>query len=216
MAATSVVVVERWPLVRMGIGRALPSLNYRILEEVDSASRAAAVIRRRRPQLVVVGSHLEAEPVAVVLVAKEVGARVVALVPDGVGRRELAALAEAGAVGILACSVDGAGLEAAARRVLAGERALSPELVPALAGVLPPPPAANGTGPARRIGDLLTGRERQVLACLVRGARNEEIASELFLSPATVKTHLSHIYTKLGVRGRHEATARALQLRLVR
>lgn len=214
MAATSVVVVDRWPLVRMGIGRALPSLNYRILEEVDSASRAAVVIRRRRPLLVVVGSHLEADPVGVVQVAKEVDARVVALVPEGVGRPELAALAEAGADGILVALVDGTALEKAAARVMSGHRALSPELVPALAGVLPAPVRSGaGSGP----GDgALTERERQVLACLVRGARNEEIATELFLSPATVKTHLNHIYTKLEVRGRHEATARALQLGLVR
>ncbi|HEV2369322.1 MAG TPA: response regulator transcription factor [Acidimicrobiales bacterium] len=217
MAATSVVVVDRWPLVRMGIGRSLPSLSFRVLEEVDSLGKAKVVVRSRRPGLVVIGSRLDGDAAALVEVAKSVGAHVLALV-DGAARPELAALATAGADGILTASCAGPELLDAARAVMAGGRALSPELVPALAGVIP----LHGVGVR---GDQtaggaegsvqLTERERQVLRCLVRGSRNEEIAGELFMSTATVKTHLNHIYAKLEVRGRHEATARAIQLGLV-
>ena len=204
------VVVDQWPLVRLGIGRALATLSFRVIEEVDSAGRAKVLIRRRRPGLVVVGNHLEEDPVGVVEVARDNNARVVALV-HGARRPDLVALAAAGADGILAGSASAGELFQAVQTVLAGGRALSPSLVPALAGVLVPAP--DPPGPAGAVS--LTDREREVLACLVRGARNGEIATELFLSPATVKTHLNHIYAKLGVRGRHEATARALQLGLV-
>jgi DNA-binding NarL/FixJ family response regulator len=56
-------------------------------------------------------------------------------------------------------------------------------------------------GPARSF-EVLTEREREVTAQVVAGLSNEEIAAELFLSPATVKTHVSRILTKLGVRDR--------------
>ena len=210
MASTTVVVVDQWPLVRMGIGRALPTLSFRVLEELGSAGRARVVIRSRRPGLVVLGPHLEEDAAAVTRVARDAGSRVVALV-DRARRPELVALARAGADGILAVSSTGDELLAGIRTVLDGGRALSPSLVPALAGVVAP-----AGGPAAPDGAAeLTDRERQILAHLVRGARNREIAEDLFLSPATVKTHLNHIYVKLEVRGRHEAAARALELGLV-
>ncbi|HEX5267740.1 MAG TPA: response regulator transcription factor [Acidimicrobiales bacterium] len=209
MAPTTLVVVDQWPLVRMGIGRALPTISFRLLEELGSAGRARVVIRSRRPALVVLGAHLEEDPAAVTQVAKDAGARVVALV-DRARRPELVALATAGADGILAASSTGEELLAGVRTVLDGGRALSPSLVPALAGVVTPTGSTTPDGAAD-----LTDRERQILAHLVRGARNREIAEDLFLSPATVKTHLNHIYVKLEVRGRQEAAARALELGLV-
>ena len=209
MAPTTVVVVDQWPLVRMGIGRALPTLSFRVLEELGSAGRARVVIRSRKPALVLLGPHLEEDAAAVAQVAKEAGARVLALV-DRARRPELVALATAGTDGILAASITGEELLAGVRRVLEGGRALSPSLVPALAGVVAPSDGPSPEGAAE-----LTERERQILAHLVRGARNREIARDLFLSPATVKTHLNHIYVKLEVRGRHEAAARALELGLV-
>ena len=203
------VIVDQWPLVRLGIGRSLPSLSFRILEEVDGITAARAAIRRRQPDLVVMGHHLDGDAAGLVEMAKELGTRVVALV-DRPTRAHLAALATAGCDGILAASAPPEELLSAAERVMTGQRALSAELLPALAGVVMHP------GPPAPAADLLTEREREVLACLVRGARNEEIAAELFLSPATVKSHLSSIYSKLEVRSRHEATAMALQLGLVR
>ncbi len=203
------VIVDQWPLVRLGIGRSLPSLSYRILEEADGPVAARAAIRRRHPDLVVLGDHLGEDGSSLVAMAKSQGARVLALV-DRPSRSQLAALAGAGADGIMTASVPAEELLGAVERIMAGERALSGELVPALAGIV-----IHDTGAAAPETGSLTAREREVLACLVRGARNEEIAAELFLSPATVKTHLSSIYAKLEVRSRQEATALALKLGLV-
>jgi DNA-binding NarL/FixJ family response regulator len=195
----------------------VPGLSFRVLEEVDSAGKAKVVVRSRRPGLVVIGSHVTDDAATLAEVAKAAGAHVLALV-DRATRPELAALATAGADGILAASCSGPELLNAARTVMAGGRALSPDLVPALAGIVPLAGAGGrgeGAGTGGNGAVQLTDRESQVLRCLVRGARNEEIAGELFMSTATVKTHLNHIYAKLEVRGRHEATARAIQLGLV-
>jgi ATP/maltotriose-dependent transcriptional regulator MalT len=63
--------------------------------------------------------------------------------------------------------------------------------------------------------DLLTYREREVLALLAGGATNREIATSLSVTVATVKSHLVHLYAKLEVRNRQEALSRAVGLGLL-
>ena len=90
--------------------------------------------------------------------------------------------------------------------VLRGERYIHQPLVPVLAG------AVTTT---EQTADLLTGRERDVLAALAKGGSNQTIADSLFLAPETVKSHLSRVYAKLGVSGRNEAVARAVAMGLL-
>ena len=80
--------------------------------------------------------------------------------------------------------------------------------VPALVGMVGPQEVPDQVA-------LLTPKERQVLVWVAKGHSNKEIAEELFMAPGTVKTHLAHIYAKLGVRDRHEAMARAIALGLL-
>ena len=61
----------------------------------------------------------------------------------------------------------------------------------------------------------LTRREREVLGLLAEGRSNREIADDLFVTLATVKTHLAHVYAKLGARNRNEAIGRAVSLGLL-
>jgi DNA-binding NarL/FixJ family response regulator len=82
--------------------------------------------------------------------------------------------------------------------------------------VLHPAVAARVLGQMRREEqDPLTEREKKVLQLLAAGASNKQIAAQLFISESTVKTHVAHIYEKLGVKTRAEAAVRALQLRLL-
>ena len=61
--------------------------------------------------------------------------------------------------------------------------------------------------PAAPVDDSLSARERAVLALVARGTTNREIAAELFISEATVKTHLTHVFAKLGAKDRAAAVA---------
>jgi ATP/maltotriose-dependent transcriptional regulator MalT len=90
-------------------------------------------------------------------------------------------------------------------RVRKGERVVVPALLPALAGRLrlrSQPEIGND-------GITLTVREREVLSFLAEGRSNREIAGALSVSVATVKSHLVHIYDKLGAANRNEAVGRA-------
>jgi DNA-binding NarL/FixJ family response regulator len=116
----------------------------------------------------------------------------------------------AGASGFLLKDASADDLVAAVRAVAAGEAALSPAVTRFVldqarrAGV----PVARADVPGI---DQLTDRERDVLVQLTLGRSNSEIAEALFLSEATVKTHLGRVLTKLGVRDRVQAVIAAFQ-----
>lgn len=125
----------------------------------------------------------------------------------------------AGAAGFLLKSVEPAALVDAVRRVAAGDGVLAPEVTrrlltrfaalpadptpPGPDGAVRPDGPFGGDGPAG-IAEL-TDRERDVLAGLGRGLSNAELASELMITEATAKTHVSRVLAKLGVRSRMQA-----------
>ena len=98
---------------------------------------------------------------------------------------------EAGATGYLLKDTPRDELRKAVRAAAAGESVLSPPIARRLLGQV--------RRPAK---DTLSDREMEILATVAKGATNKEIAAQLFISEATVKTHLLHIYEKLGVNDR--------------
>ena len=116
----------------------------------------------------------------------------------------------AGAVGFLLKTVEPATLIDAVRRVAAGDGVVAPEVTRALLGAFAA--AARETAPVHnaRIAEL-TERERDVLDALARGFSNHRIASELFISHATVKTHVSRVLGKLECSSRMQAAIVARQ-----
>ena len=114
---------------------------------------------------------------------------------------------QAGAIGYLLKNVSGEELAEAIRQAHSGRPTLAPEAVQAL--IQPPSEVESLTAG-------LTRREHEVLALLVKGMSNPEIAGQLFISRATVKVHISNILSKLGVNSRTEAISLAIQNKLVR
>ena len=113
---------------------------------------------------------------------------------------------EAGAIGYLLKDVSADELVEAIRAAHAGRATLSPEAAQALVETANQPPAP---------GLDLTERELEVLALMVEGLNNTQIAGSLSVSPSTIKSHVSNILSKLGVASRTEAVTLALRKRII-
>ncbi|MGH9157011.1 MAG: LuxR C-terminal-related transcriptional regulator [Acidimicrobiales bacterium] len=202
------VVVDDWPLLRLGIGQALRGSGVTVVGAVAGAEEGLRLARARGASVMILGSHRDLPVAESARRAKEQlpSVRVVVLL-DQIDPAALDGLRAVGVDALLGRSVAPEELAGALLRVAAGERVVSPALLPMLMGVLGPggdAPVVPGGPPA------LTRKEIEVLARLSEGRSNREIAEALFVTPATVKTHLGHIYAKLGVASRQEAMARAV------
>lgn len=116
---------------------------------------------------------------------------------------------QAGAIGYLLKDVTADELANAIRAAAAGKPTLAPEAAQVLI-------QATRTPAADKVGFDLTGREREVLALMVQGLNNNEIAERLVVSRSTAKFHVSSILSKLGAASRTEAVSIALQNNLVK
>src|SRR6266498_1575316 len=207
---TTAVVVDDWELLRLGLRAALGQLGVWVIAEAALARDGLRAARTTTAGLVVLGETTDLPPrlAAARAKAQHEVPRVLALaaLPDP---EELAALLAAGVDGLLLRSTGVAELADALELLRGGERAVAPALLPLLVGVIGL--AAGGPGES-----LLTGKEREVLGRLAEGGSNRAIAEALSVSPATVKTHLAHIYEKLGASDRRDALVRAIALGILR
>ena len=117
---------------------------------------------------------------------------------------DILAAVEAGASGYMLKDAPPEQLRQAVLQAAAGQTALAPEV------------AAKLMGRIRNPSPALSGREVELLELLATGMSNRAMAKQLFISEATVKTHLVHIYAKLGVDNRTAAIAVATQRRIIR
>jgi DNA-binding NarL/FixJ family response regulator len=199
------IVVDEMPLVRLGVGAVLASVGVEVAVETQSGRQALSSTRLDGIDLAVVGAGVDLPLVDTVRRLLHLRPRptVVALLPpaheDTV--RYLVALGTDG-ITLRNASSDELGIAVAA--ALKGEQFVAPALHGALAGGIRPIETVTSDDSA------LSGRERQVLALLAAGRTNREMAAELSVSLATVKTHLVRLYSKLGVSNRNEALGRAV------
>jgi DNA-binding NarL/FixJ family response regulator len=215
-----VAVVDDQALLRAGFGVLLDSAAD--LDVVGSAANGAEAIDlvvQTQPDVVLmdirmpVMNGLEATR-RILTDPRCTGVRVLILTTFDLDEYVFAAL-RAGVSGFLLKDTPAADLLAGVRLVAAGESLLSPGITRQLIEAFVRRPAENVEVDSPTI-DVLTDRERDVLSLVAKGLSNAEIGSQLYVSPATVKTHVARILTKLGARDRAQLIVIAYESRLVR
>jgi NarL family two-component system response regulator LiaR len=203
-----VMIVDDHAVVRGGLGKFL--MVNRDLELVAEASDGAEAIQLaslHRPDVILMDlmmPDMDGATATRLIRQKFPKVQVVALTSFKEEQVVQNAL-QAGAIGYLLKDVSADELARAIRAAHSGRATLSPEAVQALVNAANQPPVP---------GQDLTERERVVLALMVEGLNNTQIAGRLVVSPSTIKTHVSHILSKLGVASRTEAVALAMRHRL--
>lgn len=208
------IILDPWPVARIGMRRVLETANLDCLLETGGTEEALTAVKARGADFLIIGGQAHDGSFVVSQAKSFDPPPVVAVLIGRTTQDELRGLLAAGADGLLARSAEPYELVSSLRQLLAGERVISPVLVPTMVGMGDADidervqlPTTNGAS--------LTPKECQVLAKLAEGLSHEEIAKAMFVSFHTVKTHVSHIYTKLGVATRNGAVARGIALGLI-
>ena len=200
----TVLIVDDHPVVREGLrGMLAAEPGITLVAEAASADEAIAMARVHRPDVVLMdlrmpdGDGVDATA-GVLSVAP--GTRVVVLTTYDTDA-DIVRAVEAGATGYLLKDTPRADLIGAIRSAVRGETVLGPTVAGRLVSRLRRPAT-----------DPLSTRETEVLALVARGQTNVEIGKALFISEATVKTHLLRAFGKLGVSDRTAAVTKAIEL----
>jgi DNA-binding NarL/FixJ family response regulator len=213
-----VVLADDQALVRAGFRALLDAEDdIRVVGEAVDGSDALRVVRRERPDLVLMDIRMpEVDGLEATrrIVAEErlAGVRVVILTTFELDDYVFEAL-RSGASGFLVKDTEPAELVQAVRLVAGGNALLSPSvtkrLIAEFASRAKEPPSAREL-------EELTAREREVMALVAEGLSNDDIAERFVLSPATVKTHVNRAMMKVGARDRAQLVVLAYESGLVR
>ncbi|MBC9730566.1 response regulator transcription factor [Streptomyces sp. TRM68367] len=196
---STLLIVDDHPVVRDGLrGMFQSEPGFRVLGEASGGTEALARAAALDPDVILMdlrmpgGGGVDAIRE---LTRRGARAKVLVLTTYDTDSDTLPAI-EAGATGYLLKDAPREELFTAVRAAAEGRTVLSPAVASRLVSAVRAP-----------CNEPLSAREREVLALVARGTSNREIARELFISEATVKTHLTHLYAKLGVRDRAAAVA---------
>ena len=215
-----VALVDDQAMVRVGLRMILETeADMEVVAEAADGADAAAMVRSHTPDVVLMDIRMpgmDGLAATAEVLAGSPDTKVVILTTFDDDEYVYEAL-RVGASGFLLKSADGDTLVNAVRVVAGGEALLAPEVtrrvIERFAATAPADPAQHEPSP-EAIGDL-SEREVEVLRLIARGMSNQEIAQELWVSSTTVKTHVSHILTKLGVRDRVQAVVEAYESGIV-
>jgi DNA-binding NarL/FixJ family response regulator len=202
-----VVVADDQALVRTGFVALLAAEDdIDVVGEAGTGTEAVAMALAHRPDVVLMDIRMPA--MDGLTATREIvehpdldGVRVLVLTTFELDEYVYEAL-RAGASGFLVKHTEPAELIRAVRVVADGEALLSPGVTRRLISAFAERPAAATVEPDSRVADLLTAREREVVALVADGLSNEEIAARWVVSNATVRTHVSRAMTKLNARDR--------------
>jgi DNA-binding NarL/FixJ family response regulator len=215
-APLRVVVADDQALVRTGFRMILTEDGIEVVGEATNGAEAIEAVRRTRPDVVLMDIRMPEmdglEATRRILTGASSEPRVIMLTTFDLDHYVYAALS-AGASGFLLKDVTPEHLVAAVRVVRSGDALLAPAITRRLVERF----AGRGAETATIHRDLstLTPRELEVLRLLARGLSNAELAADLHLSEATVKTHVARILAKLGLRDRVQAVVVAYETGLV-
>ncbi len=199
-----ILIVDDHTLVRQGLtSLLLDAADIEVVGEAGDGAAALAAALRLEPDVVlmdVLMPGMDGARATAAIRSRRPGARILALSGSDVRTRILATV-RAGASGYVSKTAPKEELVAAIRRVHQGRPAMPAGLTAQLLEEHPP---------AAPTPEVLTRRETEILGLVAQGLSNREIADRAGISEATIRTHVGHIFAKLGVNNRVEATLCAL------
>jgi len=199
-----IMVIDDQAVVRQGFVSLISTVpDMEIIAEGSNGREAVELFRQHQPDITLIDLRMpEMSGVeAIAEIRREFpGARIIVLTTYD-GDEDIYRSVQAGAQGYLLKDMFFEELESAIRKVHGGARLIPGSVAERLA--------------ARMSSSELTSRELEVLKQIVDGKSNKEIANELSISEATVKSHINNILSKLGVSDRTQAATRALQRGIV-
>lgn len=202
-----VLVADDHPIVRSGIVALLEAADdIEVIGQAVNGAEAVELSARLEPDLVLMDLRmpvLDGDVATERILSANPAVRIIVLTTYETDDSILRAI-EAGASGYLLKAAPQEEILAGIRSVARGEVAIAPSIAALLVRRVKSRPAAT-----------LSERETQVLALVAKGQSNPSIARSLFVSEATVKTHLLHVFEKLGVSDRTRAVTLAMELGLL-
>jgi DNA-binding NarL/FixJ family response regulator len=214
-AVTRVLLVDDQPLVRAGLARILgPEPDLEIVGECADGDEVEAAVAELVPDVVLMDVRMKrVDGAEATRRVRDAGGPPVLVLTTFDDDATVAAALAAGADGFVLKDAPGEDLVRATRVVAGGGGWLDPSIAPRVLATYRATALPRAAAAARL--DELTDRERDVLCVVARGATNAEIAAALTISEATVKSHVGHIFTKLGFRDRAAAIVFAFDHGLV-
>jgi DNA-binding NarL/FixJ family response regulator len=208
----NVVITDDHTLVRQGLRRYLDEADgIEVLGEAATGTEAVSLVGRARPDVAILDirmPEMDGIQAARAITEAHRETKVIMLTAHD-DRRLMVEAVRAGARGYVLKARDADHLVRSVRLVAEGNLVIDPDLVSVLAEEL------SEAGERDRRPDSLTDRELEILQLLAFGYTNRDIGERLYISPDTVKTHLEHVYQKLGASDRTAAVAEAFRRRLI-
>lgn len=220
----TVLLVDDQEMMRAGLRMLINAEDdLQVVAEASTAREAIARAAQFNPNVIVMDVRLdtgeEGVEAAAAIIANESFSGHILMLTTFESDDAIRGAFRAGVSGFLLKHAEPAELLNAVRAIAAGDAAVAPEILRRLMadyGATEKPPAATGGQKSQdpRVASL-TARELEILVLLAQGRSNAEIGTELFISQSTVKTHVSNLLTKLGLRDRLQAAVFASENGLV-
>jgi DNA-binding NarL/FixJ family response regulator len=205
VVTVKVLLVDDDALVRAGLRIILSSAeDIQVVGEADDGARVVAAVRQHRPDVVLMDIRMaEMDGITATAALRRLNPppKVIVLTTFQADEQVMSAL-RAGASGFLVKDTPPADIINAVRLVASGDAIISPSVTRTLLSHFGDAQASDRRRAATQRLATLTDREREVATAIASGASNAEVAASLFMSEATVKAHVSRLFTKLDVANR--------------